>query len=90
VRAGQDDAFRGKLTDMYQIKRHAFARTAARSIIQNQQVADEVNIVLVWRSVVIPPGEVREAAFDALRLELAKVCEFETATHKEGFVLLHA
>ena len=90
VRAGQGDAFRGKLTDICLSKRHAFAGTAARYISQNQHIANEVEIILVWRSAVIPSEEVREAAFDALRLEFAEVCEWETATHKEGLVLLHA
>lgn len=90
VRAGQDDVLRDKLTDICKTGRHVFAGTTTRYIVQNQQVADEIDIVLIWRSAMLPPGEVREAAFDALHLELAEVVEWSSATRKEGLVLLHA
>lgn len=90
TRSGQGALLEKRLASMRAGQRHCFPGTAARFIARNQRDPDEIEILLVWRSVVMPPAEVREASLAALKAELEDVLEWETATMKESQVLLHA
>ncbi|HEX7734609.1 MAG TPA: hypothetical protein VF458_07095, partial [Ktedonobacteraceae bacterium] len=61
-----------------------------RYILRSQYDPDEITIILVWRSAIMPPAEDREASLAALYADLADVLNWETASLKEGRVLMHA
>jgi len=71
-------------------QKHRIPGTAARTIARNQRDPDAVTIILVWRSVVMPPDQQREAALVAFCADLDDVFAWETAVRSEHHVLLHA
>lgn len=87
---GQGELLEHKLHEMRVANKHRLLGTAARYIARNQSDPEEIEIVLVWRSVVMPPPEVREASLAAFYADLADVINWETATRTEGQVLMHA
>lgn len=87
---GSEARLRDKLDEMQAERKHCFPGTSARYIAQDQAHPEEVEITLVWRGAVKPSESEREAALDALRVELAEIMEWQTAQVKEGQVLLHA
>ena len=90
ARAGQGTQLADRLKEMRCTNAHCLAGTAARYIARNQRDPDEIQIVLVWRSSVLPPIEEREAALSSLALYLDDVLDWETVVSKESQVLLHA
>ena len=63
--------------------------TVARYIARSEEKSEDVQIVLVWRSTVMPPAGEREAALAALQAELAEILDWENAWSEYGRVLLH-
>lgn len=90
MRPGCDELLESKLVKMRTENEHRLPGTAARYIVRNQSDPDEIDILLIWRSVIMPPAEQREAALAALCAYLEEVLDWQTATTKEGQVLLHA
>ncbi len=86
----QERLFRHRLDEIRVARKHHFPGTCARSIVRNERDPGEIDILLVWRGVVMPPLEVREASLLAFFADLADVLDWETAVVKEGQVLLHA
>lgn len=87
---GQNELLEEKLHEMRVENRHRLPGTAARYIARNQNDPEEIEIILIWRSVVMPPPEVRETALAALYADLAHALDWSTASRREGRVLLHA
>lgn len=87
---GQGERLEDRLYALRAANRHRLPGTAARYIARSVQDPDEVEIVLVWRSVAMPSLDKREAALSAFYAEFADIIDWETALHKEGRVLLHA
>lgn len=87
---GQDALLERKLHAMRVESKHRLPGTAARFIARNQSDPEEIKIVLIWRSVVMPPADVREASLAAFYADFADVINWETATRTEGQVLIHA
>ena len=87
---GQGALLERKLHAMRVESKHRLPGTAARFIARNQNDPEEIKIVLIWRSVVMPPSEVREASLAAFYADFADVINWETATRTEGQVLIHA
>ncbi len=87
---GQGERLEDRLYALRAANRHRLPGTAARYIARSVQNPDEVEIVLVWRSVAMPSLDKREAALSAFYAEFADIIDWETALHKEGRVLLHA
>lgn len=90
LRQGQSKRFEQKLREMRTAGKHLLPGTSARYIVRDQENPEEVLIVLVWRSVMMPPAEEREAALAALRADLTEILAWETAVYTEGQVILHA
>lgn len=90
VRPGQDEELEQSLTRIRTAREHVFPGTSARYVVRDQHQRDDIQIVLVWRSVAMPSAEQREAALAALATELAGVLDWDAARIKEGEVLLHA
>ncbi|SRR5258707_563788 len=90
VRVGASEALEDRLVEIQGSSAHRFFGTSARYVVQNQRDPDEIDLVLVWRSAVMPDLACREAAVAALAADLVDVLEWETAVVKEGQTLLHA
>lgn len=89
IREGQSDAFDLKLGEIRSGEMHLLPGTVARYIARGRDRADDVQIVLIWRSTVMPPEEEREEALAALRAALAETLDWETAWSEEGQVVMH-
>jgi excisionase family DNA binding protein len=90
ARPGQGALLDERLAEMRRDDRHRFPGTVARYIGRNQQDPDEIEMLLIWRRVVMPPEQEREADLTALTMDLADVLDWQTAAYKHGQVLLHA
>lgn len=90
VRPGQGKVLEEKVVEWRKEKKHVLEGTSARYVVRDQARAEEVEIVLIWREVIMPKQARREAALVALREDLVDVLEWETAIMNEGSVLLHA
>jgi excisionase family DNA binding protein len=89
VRPGQGNKLDQKLEEMRAGDKHLLPGTVARYIARNEEKPDDVQIVLVWRSTVMPPKEERDAALASLREELAEILDWDTAWSESGRVLMH-
>lgn len=89
LRPGQENKLNQKLEEIRADEKHLLPGTVARYIARNEEKPEDVQIVLVWRSTVMPPEEEREAALAALRADLADILDWETAWSESGKVLMH-
>jgi excisionase family DNA binding protein len=89
IKPGQQETLARKLEEIKQAKNHLFAGTTARYIIRNDTNPGEVQILLIWRSIVMPGEMTRQEALEAFRQELADVLDWTTAQIQHGTVLMH-
>lgn len=89
LRPGQEEKLDQKLEEVRAGGKHLLPGTVARYIVQSDKKPDEVQIVLVWRSSVMPSETERQAALDALKVELAEILDWDTAWSESGRVLMH-
>lgn len=89
LREGQSERLEEKLEEIRAGGRHLLTGTVARYIARNRSKPDDLQIVLVWRSTVMPSDEEREAALNALRAELAELVDWDSSWSEEGQVLMH-
>ncbi len=90
IREGQGDKLEKRLLEIRASGKHSIPGTVARYIVRSQEKPDEVQLILVWRQLVMPPQEEREAAVAALRVTLADILDWERAVYSEGKVMLSA
>lgn len=90
IRDGQSEAFDQKLAEIRETEKHLLTGTVARYIARGVHKSNDVQMVLVWRSTVMPAEEEREAAMRALRKDLAEMVDWEKSWSEEGQVVLHA
>lgn len=86
---GQSEEFERRLAEIRSHEKHLLPGTVARYIARGRGKPEDIQIVLIWRSTVMPPDEEREAALAALRSDLAGVLDWETAWLEESQVVLH-
>ncbi len=89
LREGSEERLAAKLEEIRAGKRHVLPGTVARYIARNTEKPNEIHIVLIWRSTVMPSESERETALAALRAELAEIVDWETAWSEQGQVLMH-
>lgn len=89
IRPGQTEQFERKLEEMRAQEKHLLPGTVARYIVRSQNNSQDIQIVLIWRSTVMPAEKERESALLALQKELADVLDWETS-RLDGLVLMHA
>lgn len=87
---GREKQLLEKLQEIRVEGRHLLQGTAARYIVRSRTCPDEVQILLIWRSAIMPPQREREVALTALRNDLAEVVVWETAHYEECQVVLRA
>ena len=90
TREGQSAKLEPRLAEIRAGHKHLIPGTVARYIVRDQTNPDEIQIVLVWRRLVMPPDEEREEALAALRADLADILDWETAEHRFGQVVMNA
>jgi excisionase family DNA binding protein len=90
VREGEGERLEQRLEEIRAAKKHHLVGTVARSVMRNQHDPTAIQILLVWRQLVMPAEEERQAALAALRADLADLLDWEHATWSESQVLLHA
>lgn len=88
IRPGLAERFDQKLEEMRMHGKHLVPGTVARYFVRDLGDPDDVDIVLVWRSTVMPPEKERQAALSALRAELADVLNWDDV-QREGEVMMH-
>jgi excisionase family DNA binding protein len=90
IRQGQGAQLEQKLNEIRVSGKHLLPCTAARYIVRSRDKPDEVEIVLIWRSAIMPPTDKREAALAALRADLIEILAWETSIYRESQVIMHA
>ncbi len=78
-----------RLEEMKLHGQHVFPGTVGRYIVKSKTVPGQVEIVLVWRSTIMPDEMEREQELDKLRQQLADVLDWNTARYSDGEVLMH-
>lgn len=86
IRPGMGDALEQWLVEIRASQKHQMPGTVARYIVRN---AEEVQIVLIWRHLSMPPEHEVQAALDALRTDLAALLDWEHSCSRQGSVILN-
>ena len=89
IRSGQEYAFLQRLGEIRRSGLHTFPGTIGRFIIESESIPGQVEIVLVWRSAVMPDETEREQALAAFRQTLLDVLDWDSAIYKHGKMLMH-
>ena len=89
IKNNQDRQLRQRMEEIRSSGTHLFPGTVARYVTRSQGIPRQVEIVLVWRSTVMPNEVERERALEAFRHTLADVLDWETAQYKNEEVLMH-
>ncbi len=89
IRSGQEHALLQRLEEIRSSGQHTFPGTIGRFIIESESIQGQVEIVLVWRSAVMPDETEREQALVAFRQTLLDVLDWDSAMYKQGKMLMH-
>ena len=85
----QEELLTQRLEEMKLSGQHVFPGTVARYIVRSESNPRQIEIVLVWRSTVMPNEVERQQALEALQQTLADVLDWNTAQYSNGEVLMH-
>jgi hypothetical protein len=85
----QEERLTQRLEEMKRSGQHVFPGTVARYIVRSENNPRQIEIVLVWRSTVMPNEVERKQALEALQQTLADVIDWNTAQYNNGEVLMH-
>ena len=89
IRPGQQNALLQKLEKIRSEGQHIFPGTVARFILTSETHPEQVEISLIWKSVLMPKATIREQALEAFRQELADVLDWNNAEYTNGRILMH-
>lgn len=89
MRAHKEKQLMQLLEEIKRDGQHVFPGTVARYVVRSETVQRQVEIVLVWRSNVMPNQVEREQEFEAFRQKLADVLDWNTAQYNQGQILIH-
>jgi hypothetical protein len=89
IKSHQESQLTQRMEEMKASGKHVFPGTVARYIVRSETIPGQVEIVLVWRSTVMPSEGEREKALEAFRQALTDVLDWETAQYNNGEVLMH-
>ena len=68
---------------------YVFPGTVARYVVRSEAIPRQIELVLIWRSTVMPNEVEREQALEGFRQALADVLDWDTAQYNDGQVLMH-
>lgn len=89
IRPDKKTQFMEKLEEIREEKQHLFPGTVTRYIMGTDRYPENIEILLIWRSSVMPDEQGREQALEAFRQALADVLDWETARYEHGTVYMH-
>ncbi|HCI80939.1 MAG TPA: hypothetical protein DHW02_14760 [Ktedonobacter sp.] len=78
-----------KLEEIRRGGKYDFPGTVARYIIGYESSPDEIEILLIWKSSVMPDETERERHLETFRKALVDVLDWETARYEHGVVYMH-
>ncbi len=90
MRSGQEAKLAERLDELRRSGEHLFPGTVSRYIMERKQYPGQVEIILIWRSSVMPASAKREQALAAFRQSLDDVLDWSTAQYDEATILMHA
>jgi excisionase family DNA binding protein len=90
VREGESERLEQRLEEIRAARKHHLIGTVARIILRSQEDPTAIQLLLIWRQLVMPAQEERQAAIAALCDDLADVLDREQTTWSESQILLHA
>lgn len=85
----RQEELENRLETLKQSGEHLFPGTFARSIIRSTTHPGKIEIMLVWRSTMLPDEATREQDLEDLRQTLADVLDWEQARYDQGEILLY-
>ncbi len=89
MRPGQQRALIQRLEEIRRSGQHTFPGTIGRFIIESESPPEQVEILLVWRSAVMPDEIEREQALAAFRQTMLDVLDWTSAKYNHGKMLMH-
>ena len=89
LRNGQRNALTQKLEEIRREKQHLFPGTIDRYIIGDEALIGPIQILLIWRSSVMPDEDTREQYLAEFREALDDVLDWGTAEYHPGRVFMH-
>jgi excisionase family DNA binding protein len=89
IRAGQEKQLMLRIEGMKQSAQHIFPGTVARYVAGSEAHPSQIEIVLIWRSTIMPNEVAREQALEGFRRALADVLDWDTAQYNHGKVFMH-
>lgn len=89
IRPGQYDNLLTKLAEFRAEEAFMLPGTVGRFISQTVDNPDEIQVILIWRSTVMPKDAERNAAIQELKDELANILDWKASLNIYGKVLLH-
>jgi excisionase family DNA binding protein len=89
VLANQRERLRQKLEVLKQKGEYFFPGTVARYILQSKVHPENIEILLVWRSSLMPDEDSRKQELDKFQQALADVLDWDRARYDEGQALFH-
>jgi hypothetical protein len=88
IRAGKEKALQERLREIKSSGEHIFPGTIAR-YIGGKREAGQLEIVLIWRGLIMPDEQEREEQLAEFREALADVLDWGTAQYEHGAILMH-
>lgn len=89
IKPGQDANFDKKLREIHADQKHLLQGTVARYMSRSKQKREDVQIVFIWRSTVMPSEKECEAAVEELKEEFANILDWESSWGEYGQVVMH-
>jgi hypothetical protein len=89
IKPGQSEQFDEKLKEVHASQRHLLQGTVARYFSRSEQKPEDIQIVFLWRSTVMPAEKVRAAAVEDLKKEFADILDWESSWGEYGRVVMH-
>jgi excisionase family DNA binding protein len=90
IQLNQQEHFQEIVKSMRQVQSHLFDGTIARYVIESQTQADQIKILLIWRSAVLPDEPTRQHTLEAFRQTFVDILDWENAYYDEGIITLHS
>ena len=89
VRDGQYVQLVKKFENIRRDKSHIFTGSITRYIMESEVHTGRINIILIWRSTMMPDEASREQELEAFRHILADEVDWDTAQYDTGKVMMH-
>lgn len=89
IQANQEKTLLARLEEIKSSGQHVFPGTVARYFLKSDTFPGQIEILLVWRSTIMPSEIEREQALQAFRQKLENVLDWSTAQYNHGQALMH-